>query len=246
MWGFLKKDIIKEKNLAIPSHVAIIMDGNARWSKKRKLPTNIGHKSGSENLRKVAESAIKLGIKTITVYAFSSENWGRPKEEVNYLMNLLNEYLEKEVFSLNKRDIKIKILGDLSKVSKLTQDKIFEAQELTKNNKSLNLNVAFSYGSRQEIVAAVKKIANEVKDQKLTIEQIDEGVFAQNLYDVESGDPDLLIRTAGDFRISNFLLWQLAYTELYFTKVFWPDFGEKDLIAAIQDFNQRERRYGKR
>ncbi len=246
MGFFSKKNIFKEADFVIPSHVAIIMDGNARWSKKRKLPTNIGHKSGSENLKKVAESAIKLGIKTLTVYAFSSENWNRPKEEVNYLMNLLNEYLEKEASSLNERDIKIKILGDLSKISKSTRDKISKAQELTQNNKSLNLNVAFSYGSRQEIVAAAKKIANEVKEQRLAIEQIDEGVFAQNLYDTESGDPDLLIRTAGDFRVSNFLLWQLAYTELYFTKVFWPDFGEKDLIAAIQDFNQRERRYGKR
>jgi len=232
--------------MVIPNHIAIIMDGNARWSKARKLPVQVGHKAGSENLRKVAQSAIELGVKNLTVYAFSSENWNRPKEEVDYLMNLLDEYLEKETLDLIKKDVRIVILGDLEKISDKTRKKITEIQEKTKDHKSLTLNVAFSYGSRQEIVHAVKKVAIAVGEGQISIDQIDEKFVSSNMYYSEIPDPDLLIRTAGDLRLSNFLLWQSAYTELHFTKVFWPDFGEKDLILAIQDFNQRERRYGKR
>jgi undecaprenyl diphosphate synthase len=236
--GFSKRNI--------PQHVAIIMDGNARWAKSKNLPLSLGHKAGSENLRKVAESCIEIGISYLTVYAFSSENWDRPAEEINYLMKLLEEYLEKETAPLMEKNIKIIISGNLEKLSDSLKAKIIHIQDLTKNNKSLVLNVAFSYGSRQEIVDAVTKIALEVSAGKISFDQINEELFSQNLYHPEIPDPELLIRTAGDLRLSNFLLWQAAYTELYFTKTYWPDFGKKDLLQAINDFNKRERRYGKR
>jgi undecaprenyl diphosphate synthase len=222
------------------------MDGNARWAQSKNLPLKIGHKTGSENLRKVAENCIELGVKYLTVYAFSSENWDRPQDEVNYLMKLLDEYLEKETKPLIEKNIKIIISGNLEKLAASTKAKIHEIENLTKNNNSLVLNVAFSYGSRQEIVDAARKIALEVSANKISLDQINEELFAKNLYNPEIPDPDLLIRTAGDFRLSNFLLWQSAYCEFYFTKTYWPDFGKKDLLEAINDFNKRERRYGKR
>ncbi len=243
---FFQKNKNKLKDLQIPSHIAIIMDGNSRWAKARKLPTSLGHKIGSENVRKIAESCIEIGVKYLTVYAFSSENWDRPKNEVEYLMDLLDEYLEKETVALIKKGVKILISGDLTKLRSSTKEKIKHIEEITKNNGSLTLNVAFSYGARQEIIDATKKIALAVKDGDISVEKIDEELFSQNLYQKDIPDPDLLIRTAGDFRLSNFLLWQMAYTELYFSKVFWPDFNKKHLILAIIDFNNRERRYGKR
>ncbi len=230
----------------IPKHVAIIMDGNARWAKARSLPIKVGHKAGSENVKTIAESCIDLGVKNLTIYAFSSENWDRPKEEVDYLMNLLEEYLEKETRPLIEKNIRIFISGDLEKISESAKRKISTIENQTKNNSALTLNVAFSYGSRQEIVDATRKIASEVSQGKIAVNEITEELFCQNLYRPEMPDPDLLIRTAGDLRLSNFLLWQLAYAEFYFTKVYWPDFGKKDLKKAISDFNKRERRYGKR
>jgi undecaprenyl diphosphate synthase len=238
---FLKKN----KILKIPTHIAIIMDGNARWAKSKGLPLSIGHKIGSENVRKVAESCIDLGVKYLTIYSFSSENWDRPKDEVSYLMKLLDDYLEKEAEALIKKNIKILISGNLEKLSQKTKNKIKEIEERTKNNKALVLNVAFSYGARQEIIDAVKKIALAVKNDNISVDAIDEAFFKKNLYQ-DMPDPDLLIRTAGDVRVSNFLLWQIAYSELYFTKVRWPDFGKTDLEKAIIDFNKRERKYGKR
>jgi undecaprenyl diphosphate synthase len=246
MWLFKKKNSFDQKDLIIPNHIAIIMDGNARWSESKHLPTQMGHRAGSENLRKIADSCIKIGVKNLTVYAFSSENWNRPANEVSYLMKLLDEYLEKETSALIEKDVKIVISGNLDKLSDKTKLKISSIQNQTKHNKTLTLNVAFSYGSRHEIIDAVKNIALAVSETKISVDQIDEELFSANLYNPEIPDPDLLIRTAGDLRLSNFLLWQSAYTELYFTKTFWPDFGEKDLITAIQDFNLRERRYGKR
>ncbi len=243
---FRKKKSSLIKDLTIPNHVAIIMDGNARWAKSRALPLSFGHKSGAENVKKVAENCIEIGVKFLTIYAFSSENWNRPEDEVNYLMKLLDEYLEKEVAPLIEKGVKIIISGNLEKLAPTTKTKISEIENLTKNNKSLTLNVAFSYGSREEIIIAAKKIALAAKNNNLDIDAIDEKLFVANLYRPEIPDPDLLIRTAGDFRLSNFLLWQAAYAELYFTKTYWPDFGKKDLIAAINDFNKRERRYGKR
>lgn len=243
---FSKKKTHQENPLVIPTHIAIIMDGNSRFAKSKNIPLQVGHKIGSENVRKIAENCIDLGVKYLTIYAFSSENWDRPKNEVEYLMNLLDNYLEKETKPLIEKDVKILISGNLEKLSNKTKSSIKAIEDLTKNNKSLVLNVAFSYGSRQEIVDAVKKITLEVSEGKITIEEINEAVISRNLYQAEIPDPDLLIRTAGDFRLSNFLLWQSAYTELYFTKVFWPNFGKKDLMLAIENFNQRERRYGKR
>lgn len=236
----------KKHNSKVPSHIAIIMDGNARWAKRRGIPTKAGHKSGSENLQKVAQDCIDLGIKFLTVYAFSSENWNRPLEEVNYLMNLLEEYLDKQTNELAKKGVKIVVSGNLEKVSDSLKKKILQIVENSKDNQSLTLNVAFSYGARQEIVDAVRKISSDVLAQKIQPSEIDEKMFTNNLYHPEIPDPDLMIRTAGDCRISNFLLWQSAYTEFYFTEVFWPDFTKKHLVAAIESFNKRERRYGKR
>jgi len=243
---FFKKSENKIPDLKIPEHVAIVMDGNARWAKSKNLPLQVGHKIGSENVRKIAESCIELGVKNLTIYAFSSENWDRPASEVEYLMKLLEDYLDKETKPLMEKDIKIVVSGNLARVSSNLKASIARIEEITKNNKALTLNVAFSYGSRQEIIDAVKKISLAVVEGKISVEMIDEKLFVENLYQPEIPDPSLLIRTAGDLRLSNFLLWQVAYTELYFTEVFWPDFNKNHLLQAIQEFNKRERRYGKR
>jgi undecaprenyl diphosphate synthase len=244
---FLKKRNHQEaSDLKIPQHIAIIMDGNARWAKSKNLPLQVGHKIGSENVRKICEACIEIGVKNLTLYAFSSENWNRPADEVNYLMKLLDEYLEKETKPLAEKGVKILISGNLKKLPESTKSKIDRIQEETKNNQSLTLNVAFSYGSRQEIVDAARKIALEVSMNKLSLEQITEESFSQNLYHPEIPDPDLLIRTAGDLRLSNFLLWQAAYAELYFVETYWPNFNKENLLQAILEFNKRERRYGKR
>ncbi len=246
MFFFKKKTADKSSKVNIPNHIAIIMDGNSRWAKSKSLPLKVGHKIGSENLRKIAENCIELGVKYLTVYAFSSENWDRPKDEVDYLMKLLDEYLEKETAELIKKDVKIIISGNLEKLSHATKEKIFAIENQTKNNRSLTLNVAFSYGSRHEIVDAAKKIALKVSQGEIKVDDINEKLFCQNLYNPQIPDPELLIRTAGDLRLSNFLLWQSAYCEFYFTKTYWPDFDKKELLQAISDFNKRERRYGKR
>lgn len=243
---FFKKSENKIPDLKIPEHVAIVMDGNARWAKSKNLPLQVGHKIGSENVRKIAESCIQLGVKNLTIYAFSSENWDRPVSEVEYLMKLLEDYLDKETKPLMEKDIKIVVSGNLERVSSNLKASIARIEEITKNNKVLTLNVAFSYGSRQEIIDAVKKISLAVAEGKISVEMIDEKLLVENLYQPEMPDPSLLIRTAGDLRLSNFLLWQVAYTELYFTEVFWPDFNKNHLLQAIQEFNKRERRYGKR
>lgn len=237
----------KENSLEkIPAHIAIIMDGNARWAKAKNLPLKIGHKKGCENIEKIVEASIELGVKYLTIYAFSSENWNRPQEEVEYLMKLLDEYLSSEIKPLIEKNVKILISGNLERLSNQTKTKISQIQDLTKDNSAITLNVAFSYGSRQEIIDAIKKIAQDYKSDKIAIEQINEELVAKNLYASQIPDPDLLIRTAGDLRVSNFLLWQIAYTELYFTESYWPDFSKKDLILAIENFNKRERRYGTR
>lgn len=232
--------------IKIPKHIAIIMDGNARWAKENNLSLSKGHKEGSQNLQNIVEAAIEYGVKYLTVYAFSSENWQRPKKEVNYLMNLLEEYLDKETKPLIEKDVKIILSGDRQKISDKINRKIENIENITQNNKSLTLNVAFSYGSRQEIISATKNIALALSEQKIKIDDIDENLISQNLYCPNIPDPDLLIRTAGDLRVSNFLLWQIAYSELYFTNKFWPEFSKTDLLAAITEFNKRERRYGKR
>lgn len=241
---FFKKTNIKLP-LTIPTHIAIIMDGNARWAKKNNLPIKVGHNYGAKNIEKIVQDCVEIGIKYLTIYAFSTENWQRPEDEVRYLINLLNEYLDKETKLLSEKNIKIIISGNLEKLPYETQQKIYQIEEQTKENSSLTLNVAFSYGARQEIIDASKKIALAVSESRISVNEIDENFFVKNLYK-NIPDPELLIRTAGDIRLSNFLLWQLAYSELYFTKTFWPDFNKKELILAIEDFNKRERRYGKR
>ena len=230
----------------IPDHIAIIMDGNARYAKSKSLPIKVGHKIGSDNVQKIANNCIEIGVKYLTIYAFSSENWNRPKEEVDYLMSLLYEYLSKESQELIDSGVKIVVSGNLNSVEEKLKNKIRQVEELSKNNSKLTLSVAFSYGARQEIVDAVKKIAIAVNNQEIIIDNIDEDLFKKHLYHPEIPDPDLLIRTAGDLRISNFLLWQIAYTEFYFSEKFWPEFDKFELIKAINNFNKRERRYGKR
>lgn len=242
-----KKTIKKNsRELEIPRHIAIIMDGNARWAKQKNLPLQIGHKKGCENIEKIVEASIEIGVEFLTIYAFSTENWQRPKDEVEYLMKLLDEYLENEIKPLIKKGVRIIISGNLEKLKDSTKARISEIQKLTENNDKITLNVAFSYGARQEIADAVKEIVKQVQMEKISIQEIDEKLIAKHLYNPQIPDPELLIRTAGDYRISNFLLWQISYSELYFTKCLWPDFSKKDLILAIQDFNNRQRRYGKR
>jgi undecaprenyl diphosphate synthase len=222
------------------------MDGNARWAKSKNLPLAMGHKAGSNAIKTLVKSAAEFGVKYLTIYAFSTENWQRPKEEVGNLMFLLKEYLSKEVDELIENGVKIVVSGSLENVEKSIVNKIKDIEEQTKNNQTICLNVAFDYGSRQEIVDAVKKIIVNIQDKKIIFEQINEALISQNLYQPQLPDPDLLIRTAGELRLSNFLLWQLAYSELYFSDKFWPDFSKEDLQKAILDFNQRKRNYGKR
>ena len=246
MFKFFSKKPELNSLAKIPDHIAIIMDGNARYAKSKSLPIKVGHKIGSDNVQKIANNCIEIGVKYLTIYAFSSENWNRPKEEVDYLMSLLYEYLSKESQELIDSGIKIVVSGNLNSVEEKLKNKIRQVEELSKNNSKLTLSVAFSYGARQEIVDAVKKIAIAVKNQEIIIDDIDEDLFKKHLYHPEIPDPDLLIRTAGDLRISNFLLWQIAYTEFYFSEKFWPEFDKFELLKAINNFNKRERRYGKR
>ncbi len=244
---FINKKINSDQKSPIkpPLHLAIIMDGNYRWAKSKNLPTKFGHSKGTKNIENISNISIDLGIKYLSLYAFSTENWQRPKKEVDYLMNLLDEYLEKDINSLIEKDVKIIVSGDLTKLKESTQDKILEIEERTINAKSLTLNVAFSYGSRQEILYLVKNIANLAKNSQIKIEDIDLDLIKRNLYQ-NIPDPDLLIRTGGDLRVSNFLLYQIAYTELYFTEKYWPDFSKQDLEESIIEYNKRIRKYGKR
>jgi len=229
----------------VPDHVAIIMDGNGRWAKKRFLPRIAGHKKGSENLREILNAAGEFGIKCLTVYAFSTENWGRPEDEVNGLMSLLRFYIETELEELNKKNVRITMIGELSDLAEDLQKSINNAIEYTKNNTGLRFNIAFNYGSRNEIVRAIKLISNDVENNNLRIDDINDKIVGEYLYTNDIKDPDLLIRTSGELRISNFLLWQLAYTELYFTDKLWPDFKKEDLEEAIINFQNRKRRFGK-
>ena len=234
-----------EKNLPLPLHIAIIMDGNGRWAKKRGLPRTMGHKAGVEALKEIVRYSSEIGIKILTVYAFSTENWSRPKEEIDYLINnLLIEFLKKEIRELNKNNVRLKILGDIKPLNKKTKDEIIRAVESTKHNMGLQFNIALNYGGRAEIVMAMKKIAEAISNGSISLKEIDEDLIEKNLYTVGDKDPDLIIRTSGEERISNFLIWQGAYSELYFSKVLWPDFKKEDLMGAIIEYQNRERRYG--
>lgn len=216
----------------LPQHIAIIMDGNGRWAKSKGLPRTAGHKQGAETTRKMISECAKLGVKYLTIYAFSSENWNRPAKEVSFLMDLLLYQLKHEVKVLHQAGVRLLVIGDREKLNQEVRDAIAKAEELTANNDKLNLVIALSYGSRQEILNAVQASGGNVVK------------FEQNLLTANIPDPDLLIRTGGEKRISNFLLWQIAYTELYFSDKLWPEFEESDLHAAIADFSKRERRFG--
>jgi undecaprenyl diphosphate synthase len=228
------------------NHIAIIMDGNARYAKSKKLAVDFGHKSGCDNIAKISQACIDFKIKFLTLYAFSSENWQRPKSEVDYLLTLLETYLKTKCHLLHRQNIKIVVSGNFSLIEKRLINKINEIQELTKNNSALTLNIAFSYGGRQEIIDAVKKICLEVDKKHLTIDKINEESFRSFLYQPNLPDVDLMIRTGGNCRVSNFLLWQLAYSELYFSPILWPEFSKTDLQIIIQQFQQQNRTYGRR
>ncbi len=226
--------------LAIPTHVAIIMDGNGRWAKKRGLPRQAGHRAGAENLRRIINACVEFKIKILTIYAFSTENWGRPEMEVRGLMKIISRVIDQELKDLHAQGVCLHHLGSMSGVSPSLQEKVHRALELTKNNDRLILNVAFNYGGRAEILQAVKQIlADNVSPDDLT-----EDLFSSYLFTRGLPDPDLVIRTSGELRISNFLIWQAAYSEFYPTPTYWPDFGREDLYEAILAFNQRERRFG--
>mgnify|MGYP000851203738 FL=1 len=230
----------------LPRHVAIIMDGNGRWATRRGLPRVAGHRQGVEALREVIRTSDELGIKYLTLYAFSTENWKRPAAEVDALMSLLVEYLRREIRELNSNNVKISVLGQVEAFPAVAQREIANAVEITRNNTGLNVNIALNYGGRAEIVRAVKAIARDVLDKKVLIDDIDERLFSNYLYTANIPDPDLLIRTSGEFRLSNFLLYQIAYTELVFTDcdVLWPDFDRKAYLKAIMEYQRRQRRYG--
>ena len=228
----------------IPEHIAIIMDGNGRWAKARKMPRTMGHKAGVETIRRILKEADRLGVKYLTLYAFSTENWKRPKDEVDALMKLLVQYLTNEVEGLHKNGVILRVLGDMNALPETVRDKINEAIELTKNNSGIVLNVAFNYGGRDEIVTAVKNMVSDIQNGKLDEQKISEEVISNYLYTKDSPDPDLIIRPSGEQRISNFLLWQCAYSEFWYSNVNWPDFSEKDLQRAIYDYQNRDRRFG--
>ena len=235
---------MSETKLQVPEHVAIILDGNGRWAKKRLLPRKAGHVAGSQTVEQICEDAWNLGIKYLTVYAFSTENWKRTKEEVGALMVLLEYYLDKFLKRESLRNIKIRVLGDIENLDKSLKDSINRIVEKSKNNTGLTLNIAFNYGGRAEILKAVKDICKKVKDNEIGIEEINEDIFSQNLYTAFEPEPDLLIRPGGEQRISNFLLWQSAYTEFLFLEKYWPDFTEQDLLEAIRVFERRNRKFG--
>ncbi|MEA1960031.1 MAG: isoprenyl transferase [Bacillota bacterium] len=228
----------------MPQHIAIIMDGNGRWAKRRLMPRTLGHRAGMTALRKTVETCVDLNISMLTVYAFSTENWKRPIEEVDYLMKLLVEFLHKELNDLHQNNIRIQILGDYLAVPKECQAEIEEAVKLTKDNHGMVFNIALNYGSRKEIVEAIQTIATGVQNGKLKPEEIDENMVSQHLYTGEMKDPDLLIRTAGEMRLSNFLLWQIAYTELVVLDTLWPDFDKEILGQSLLEYQQRDRRFG--
>ena len=235
------EDIINMQ--ALPEHVAIIMDGNRRWAKKNNLNTPQGHKEGAENLKRIAKFANKIGIKHLTVYAFSTENWKRSQEEVGAIMKLLKFYLL-DFFNWSDENIKINVLGRIAELPKDLQDQIHKIEEKTKNNTGLVLNICFNYGGRDEIVTATKNIAQKVLDGELKIEDINEKLFSNYLYTANQPDPDLLIRTSGEERISNFLPWQISYSEFVFTDKLWPEFNEQEFLNSIQIYQKRTRRFG--
>ncbi|MER3457566.1 MAG: isoprenyl transferase [Chloroflexota bacterium] len=224
----------------MPTHVAIIMDGNGRWARERGLPRLAGHRAGTENLRRVIRACVEFGIKILTIYAFSTENWGRPEAEVRGLLSILEQVIDSELEELHQQGVQLRHLGRLEGLSPQLQEKVRQAIELTKNNDRLILNVAFNYGGRDEILQAVRRlIADGVRPEEVT-----EELFTQYLYTAGLPDPDLIIRTSGELRVSNFLIWQAAYAEYYATPVYWPDFDKEELRKALVEYSRRQRRFG--
>ena len=230
--------------MKIPQHIAIILDGNGRWAKKKGMPRSYGHVQGSKNLEIICEEAYKMGLQYLTVYAFSTENWKRSKDEVDELMKLFRQYLKTCIKTAQKNNMCVKIIGDKTGFDKDMQNKMIELENETKNNTGLHFQVALNYGSRDEIVRATKKIVSKIQNNEIAIDDINEDLFSNSLDTEGIPDPDLMIRTSGEQRISNYLLWQLAYAEFYYTDVAWPDFTKEELIKAIEIFNDRDRRFG--
>ena len=229
---------------ALPRHVAIIMDGNGRWAKKRGLPRIAGHKEGMSNVKKIVKAASRYKLETLTLYAFSTENWSRPKEEVDYLMRLPMEFLQTYLPELVEENVKVCTIGNFDDLPPHTREAVAKAKERTKANNGLTLNIALNYGSRHEILQAMKELYKDLESRNCSMDQVDETFFSDYLYTRGMADPDLLIRTSGEQRLSNFLLWQSAYTEFWFTEVFWPDFDEQLFEKALGDYQNRKRRYG--
>lgn len=228
----------------VPQHVAIILDGNGRWAKKRGMPRNYGHAQGAKNVEKICEEAWRMGIKYLTVYAFSTENWNRPQNEVDALMKLLRNYMKTCLKTAAQNDMKVRVIGDITRLDEDIQKRILELEEATKDNGGLNFQIAINYGSRDEMIRAMKKLSDDCMKGSVKAEDITEELFSDYLDTKGIPDPDLLIRTSGELRLSNFLLWQLAYAEFYFTDVPWPDFTRKELEKAVVQYNSRDRRYG--
>lgn len=228
----------------LPKHIGIIMDGNGRWAQKKLKPRLFGHKAGIETLKEVIRTSSDIGLSTLTVYAFSTENWKRPKSEVDGLMNLLVQYFHKEIHELHENRVKVNILGQTDALSHKVRDTITNAIELTRNNSGLQLNIAINYGGRDEIITGIKKMYSEILEHDGSIDDINEELFSKYLFTKDMEDPDLIIRTSGELRLSNFLIWQSAYSELWFTDVLWPDFSKLEYFQAITDFQRRKRKYG--
>ena len=230
---------------AVPGHVAVIMDGNGRWAQRRELPRTTGHQAGMVSVRRIVESAIEAGVETLTLFAFSQENWQRPPEEIDALMALLQEYVSTQSAELMGQGVRVRMLGDLTRLSEVARRAVDYVEGATAAGATLALNICVSYGSRAELVRATRLIAEDVAAGRLHPDQITEATMAERLYTAPWGDPDLLIRTSGELRISNFLLWQLAYAEIYVTPTFWPDFGREDFFEALLDYQRRDRRFGR-
>ncbi|MEE9555525.1 MAG: isoprenyl transferase [candidate division Zixibacteria bacterium] len=239
----LKKEVMSHGNM--PAHIAVIMDGNGRWAKKRGLPRTLGHRQGVKAVKKVVRIAGEIGVKYLTLYTFSTENWKRPKQEISAIMKLLGETTRRELAELLDNNVRLIATGDIDKLPEKRRDVLLDAINKTTNNTGLVLNLALNYSGRTEIIEAVKSIARDVAEGRIEPENIDDSIFVGYLQTNGLPDPDLLIRTSGEMRISNFLLWQTSYTELYLTDVLWPDFSEDDFLKAIRDFQKRERRFGK-
>ena len=240
--GNIKNELLDKNKL--PRHLAIIMDGNGRWAEKRGLPRSAGHREGEKAVRRVIDNCLNLNIPILTLFAFSTENWKRPKNEVTYLLKLFEKVLAKEKVNLIKNNVKINFIGRLNNLPNSLNKKINELCESTKKNNKLILNIAINYGGRAEIIDALKSITQKIVEKKLEIEEINENTIRDNLYTYNLPDPDLLIRTAGEMRISNFMIWQIAYSEIWVTPIFWPDFDKNNLIEAIRNYQKRVRKYG--